>query len=58
MYECRECKKSFYTKRLLRRHLPSHNRSNICDVCGKSYAWPGDLKIHLLSHEAEKEEGK
>ncbi|KAG0430243.1 hypothetical protein HPB47_022880 [Ixodes persulcatus] len=47
---CPICLKTYSTKHSMRRHMLMHkpfNRRFQCDVCGKLFNWPGNLKTHL-----------
>ncbi|XP_059056024.1 zinc finger protein 431-like [Achroia grisella] len=55
-YTCDVCKKSFRTKKILKKHLITHSdeRPYSCGVCGKSYKRKPHLKMHLMMHNGEK----
>lgn len=47
--ECHLCK-TMVPKRLMRRHMQSHDAPFICEVCGKTFAKPRFLKKHQVVH--------
>ncbi|XP_036072525.1 zinc finger protein 595 [Oryzias melastigma] len=50
--KCHLCNKSLSTTRSLSRHLMSHSekRHFVCEVCGKRFKIPQDLKMHKKVH--------
>ncbi|KAG5875783.1 hypothetical protein JTB14_023531 [Gonioctena quinquepunctata] len=54
-YKCptEGCKKSFFLKNLLKKHLRLHTKSSVhqCDICGAVYKNMGALKYHKKTHE-------
>ena len=51
-FHCDKCKKSFYDKTHLDRHMTVHTgkKDFKCDVCGKSYPYKSGLTRHALTH--------
>lgn len=54
-YECNICKKTFTTKLMLDKHLPTHKISGTnCSICDKHFKSIQHLKSHMISHSDEK----
>lgn len=55
-YTCSHCRRKFFTKVSLRRHIQTHSEqpSYTCDICQKSYFRFAHLKYHIVSHLNEK----
>ena len=50
-YSCLECRKYFFDKSNLNRHMKKHNYK--CHICEKSFFNENDLKSHLQVHQDE-----
>ena len=51
---CNICEKSFSTKKSLAKHMYKHSELPWkCKECGEGYAFPSELKAHLIKHETE-----
>ena len=51
---CNTCEKHFSTKKSLSKHMYKHSELPWkCKKCGESYAFPSELKAHLVKHETE-----
>ena len=58
-FSCEMCDKKFITKDNLKSHRlhkhigVTHERNQLCSICGLSFVKPFDLKVHLLKHSGE-----
>ena len=55
-YSCLECRKYFFDKSNLNRHMKNHNYK--CYICAKSFYNENDLKSHLQIHHDERKHAK
>lgn len=55
-FTCSFCRKSFYTRWTLKRHVMSHTgeKPHSCDICCKSFASKWQLELHYRVHTGEK----
>ena len=55
-YDCLQCKKSFRSRCLLKRHSIQHSDQNphVCLICGKSFSQAYCVKVHMRIHTGEK----
>jgi KRAB domain-containing zinc finger protein len=49
-FECQVCQKKFFTKKILIRHIMTHDKPFECDLCGHQLARKEHMKNHLNSH--------
>jgi len=53
-YKCTKCPMAFTVNDILQRHMLTHYKPFVCNICNKNYAQAQSLKFHMMTHTGER----